>query len=302
MFRCESVARPIPIDSVQPTQLYVARSKYDHWDTAMRSTNGQYDPVPVKQIGDLLILTDGHSRAVAALSRGDSHLNVVDDTDEMDWLSYLENVCWCRNSGIHSIGDLKDRFVDDATYQREWRDRCESARERLRVNPMHGVEVREELDPSERARVCKAVLSALPEWFGIEEATQEYVGDVRAMDTIVLTAFGVPIGFVSISMHWGYHADLHVLGLLKEFHGRGLGRMMIEEAERVATSRGVSYLTVKTLADTHPDANYARTRGFYETMGFRPFEVFPTLWDESNPCLYMLKDLSEPDGFNQSGS
>jgi len=54
---------------------------------------------------------------------------------------------------------------------------------------------------------------------------------------------------------------------------------------------GKEFLTVKTLADTHPDEGYAGTRRFYLAMGFKPLEVFPTLWDEANPCLLMVKRL-----------
>jgi coenzyme F420-0:L-glutamate ligase/coenzyme F420-1:gamma-L-glutamate ligase len=46
---------------------------------------------------------------------------------------------------------------------------------------------------------------------------------------------------------------------------------------------------VKTLAPTRPDENYARTRAFYEAMGFTPLEVFPELWDPRNPALQLVK-------------
>ena len=37
--------------------------------------------------------------------------------------------------------------------------------------------------------------------------------------------------------------------------------------------------------------HFDRTRLFYEAMGFRALEVFPTLWDEWNPCLVMVMKL-----------
>ena len=51
------------------------------------------------------------------------------------------------------------------------------------------------------------------------------------------------------------------------------------------------FLSVKTLASEHPDLNYAMTRRFYEAAGFIPLEVFPTLWEEGNPCLLMIRPL-----------
>jgi hypothetical protein len=57
--------------------------------------------------------------------------------------------------------------------------------------------------------------------------------------------------------------------------------------------QGVEYLQVKTLSDAHPDAGYARTRAFYQAMGFRPLQELPELWGEENPCLQMVKGLGE---------
>ncbi|MCL2355876.1 MAG: hypothetical protein FWC70_01795, partial [Defluviitaleaceae bacterium] len=31
----------------------------------------------------------------------------------------------------------------------------------------------------------------------------------------------------------------------------------------------------------------------YLAQGFRPVEVFPTVWDEANPCLFMIKCIGE---------
>lgn len=82
------------------------------------------------------------------------------------------------------------------------------------------------------------------------------------------------------------------MGVLPGFHGQGIGKMLIQRSERWLVEQGVEYLQVKTLAPTHPDPGYAKTRAFYEKMGFRALEVFPTLWGEANPCLVMVKRLS----------
>ena len=36
---------------------------------------------------------------------------------------------------------------------------------------------------------------------------------------------------------------------------------------------------------------YDRTNRFYLALGFREFEVFPTLWDEGNPCQVYVMSL-----------
>ena len=36
-------------------------------------------------------------------------------------------------------------------------------------------------------------------------------------------------------------------------------------------------------------ADYDQTNLFYQSLGFREFEVFPMLWDELNPCqIYVM--------------
>ncbi|WP_419825670.1 hypothetical protein [Sphingomonas sp.] len=70
-----------------------------------------------------------------------------------------------------------------------------------------------------------------------------------------------------------------------------MGAAPLDEAERRLAAVGIRWLTVKTLAASHPDPHYARTRAFYEAIGFQPLEVFPTLWGDDTPCLLMVKPL-----------
>ena len=81
------------------------------------------------------------------------------------------------------------------------------------------------------------------------------------------------------------------MGLLEQCHRQGVGRKLIEICENYCREHGIAFLTVKTLAESHPDPYYKKTRLFYEAMGFKPLEVFPLLWDASNPCLFLAKHL-----------
>ena len=49
-------------------------------------------------------------------------------------------------------------------------------------------------------------------------------------------------------------------------------------------------IQVKTV-DEGRYKEYDQTIAFYKKMGFLKLEVFPTLWDEWNPCLIMIKKL-----------
>ena len=81
------------------------------------------------------------------------------------------------------------------------------------------------------------------------------------------------------------------MGILPEAHRQGLGRRLVSAAEAYLREQGVEYFQVKTLGPSHSDPGYARTRAFYQGVGFRPLEEFPLLWDVDNPCLIMVKKI-----------
>ncbi|MCL2810589.1 MAG: GNAT family N-acetyltransferase [Clostridia bacterium] len=143
--------------------------------------------------------------------------------------------------------------------------------------------------PQERSGLCERVLRALPAWFGIEESLMNYVGDVAGLPFFAARLDEREAGFVAIKEHTRWAAELCVMGVLPWAHRKGVGRALVERCEQACCEMGKEFLTVKTLADTHPDEGYAGTRRFYLAMGFRPLEVFPTLWDEANPCMLMVK-------------
>ncbi|RPJ73358.1 MAG: GNAT family N-acetyltransferase [Desulfobacteraceae bacterium] len=59
--------------------------------------------------------------------------------------------------------------------------------------------------------------------------------------------------------------DLYWIVVSPEFQGKGLGRIMLQEAERSARQAGGTRL----YADTSGRAQYGSTRAFYERVGFR---------------------------------
>ncbi|HPH94833.1 MAG TPA: GNAT family N-acetyltransferase [Anaerolineaceae bacterium] len=142
-----------------------------------------------------------------------------------------------------------------------------------------------------KASLCEPVLRALPDWFGVEEAIVEYVGEIERRPTFLAFQEGSVMGFLTVKQHNLYAAEILVMGIKPEAHRLGMGRALVERAEAWLREQGVEYFQVKTLADTHPDPGYARTRQFYLGMGFRPLEIFPDYWDKDNPCLMMIKKL-----------
>jgi GNAT superfamily N-acetyltransferase len=145
------------------------------------------------------------------------------------------------------------------------------------------------LEPHESAK-CERIMRALPEWFGIEESLVAYVRDAERMDTWLALSDNEEAGFLTLRIHNSSTAEIQVMAVLPQRHGRGIGRALVEHAEATLRSRNIAYLQVKTLGPSRPNEHYERTRGFYERMGFAPLEE-NRLWGETNPCLFLVKHL-----------
>jgi GNAT superfamily N-acetyltransferase len=143
----------------------------------------------------------------------------------------------------------------------------------------------------ERGKACSLVLRALPEWFGIEDDIVNYEREIDKLPTWCVHDRDHLIGFLSLKQHSAYAAEVYVMGLLEEWQHKGIGRALLSHAQDWLKDKGFEYLQVKTLAPSREDAHYARTRAFYEAMGFRALEELKQIWDENNPCLIMVKRL-----------
>lgn len=143
----------------------------------------------------------------------------------------------------------------------------------------------------EKAQIAEDVLRTLPDWFGIESALQDYVKDSQTMLFWAALEQERPIGFVVLKPHNADTAEVYVMGVIPTCHRLGAGRRLIEHCQAFWAAQGGAFLTVKTLDASAKSDGYERTRAFYRGMGFRPLEVFPLLWDESNPCLLMAKSI-----------
>ena len=153
------------------------------------------------------------------------------------------------------------------------------------------VEIKELFSPEDKSAICNKILRALPDWFGCEDSIVDYVAGVKGKPIYAAFDGDDAVGFVSILVHNQCTAEIYVMGILEACHGQGLGKKFVALCEEFCRTHGMEFLTVKTLDASREDAYYARTRKFYESVGFKPLEVFPTLWGEANPCLFLVKTV-----------
>ena len=149
-----------------------------------------------------------------------------------------------------------------------------------------------ERDPDAKERICRDVLESLPDWFSIPEAIDQFCREARNLRMWVARKGDEVAGFATVQQHFPVTAELHLIAIRAEHHRAGVGEQLLAEIEARLKKKATRFLTVKTLAPSAGDRLYARTHRFYAAEGFVPLEVFPTLWNEENPCLLMAKVLS----------
>lgn len=152
------------------------------------------------------------------------------------------------------------------------------------------MEIRQLTDGLEKQNVTRLILEALPDWFGIQEAREEYIAE--SANKMFFCAYDQdrPIGFLCLKETGKDTVEIYVMGVLMEFHRNGIGRKLFHEAKQAVGEKGYSFIQVKTV-QMGKYKEYDKTNKFYISLGFKEFEVFPELWDEWNPCQIYVMDL-----------
>lgn len=150
------------------------------------------------------------------------------------------------------------------------------------------MKLKEIIDYTEKQDITRFVLEALPEWFGIPEAREHYIKESTKCPFIAAYDKKHPVGFVYLKETGRDTVELFVMGVLKVYHRQVVGKALVLKAKEIATEKGYTFLQVKTVQMGKYDS-YDSTNRFYLSLGFKEFEVFPTLWDDCNPCqIYVM--------------
>lgn len=140
----------------------------------------------------------------------------------------------------------------------------------------------------EKEMISRTILEVLPDWFGLPEAREEYIVNSVNQQFFAAVKEEKTIGFLCLKQTGKDTVEVSVMGVLKEFHRHGIGRKLFMKAREKAIKDGFSFIQVKTVQMGQYD-NYDNTNKFYISLGFKEFEIFPTLWDEWNACqVYVM--------------
>ncbi len=145
-------------------------------------------------------------------------------------------------------------------------------------------------DAEEKARIARTVLEALQDWFGVPESREAYIRESREQPFFAAVCDEKPVGFLCLKETGKATVELAVMGVLRDFHRRGMGRALFGAARGWAVEAGYAFMQVKTVRmGVYED--YDRTNLFYQSLGFRELEVFPGLWGPENPCQVYVMSL-----------
>lgn len=146
-------------------------------------------------------------------------------------------------------------------------------------------------DDELKSNITDNILHQLPKWFGIEESVKDYIKSVRGKVFYAAYDGNDAIGFICLKFNNQYTAEIYVMGILEQYHRKGIGRKLINIAEQYIKDNNYKFFMVKTLGESSDYEYYRRTREFYKSVGFYPLEEIKEIWNEENPCLIMVKSI-----------
>ena len=154
-------------------------------------------------------------------------------------------------------------------------------------------QILEIIDPNLKKKYTEQILRLLPSWFGKEDSLVEYIETVDNYPFFGAFNNEVCIGFFSGIIHQERTGEIYVCGIHPKHHRKGFGRILYQALEQYFINQDCIYVMVKTLSSVHPDIYYAKTRKFYEAVGFKAFYTDHDIWTQDYPCLIMLKNIEK---------
>lgn len=148
------------------------------------------------------------------------------------------------------------------------------------------------ITPDLAEALCRKITADLPEYFGLPEVNEHYAMGVRSRVNLGACADEEYVGLISIDFPYPENANIYWMGVLRQHHRTGIGKILSYEAFKHANNRGAKTISVETLSPEEADENYLKTYQFYKILGFAPlFNLKPEGYEWN--MVYMLKSLDD---------
>lgn len=256
------------LSELQPSQFYISEKKLRDIEEWFDPNDlSKFEPLPVKILDGSPVMTDGHTRAVAALKAGLEAVPLVPDEDELDWDMYRECVGECRKLGVLSPADLITRIISAEEYREKWDAWCDELHARLMkgrvsVKPFTEEDIPDVLSFEKRLREEESGWG----W----EIDEEYVRSVTASfrderfkNSISLLAYvgGQAVGRIDAVLipsrfDGSVKAYLDWICVIKSFRHCGIAQALLGELKRELKSRGVDTLIALTASNDEAQRFY----------------------------------------------
>jgi GNAT superfamily N-acetyltransferase len=144
---------------------------------------------------------------------------------------------------------------------------------------------------AEKKQACIEITKQLPTWFGQEESNKQYAEDALKYPALLVkdddnrnigllvykTTFDEQLDRDVIDIHW--------LGVMPEYHRKGLGKELAHQTALIALENNIQTLTVETLDPAAKDESYLKSYSFYLDFGFKTYHKFS--YGEKTPMIKM---------------
>ena len=145
-------------------------------------------------------------------------------------------------------------------------------------------------DKDKKSKIARQILEGLKEWFEVDESREKYIAECKEWLFFASEVEDGYNGFLCLKPTGDATVELAVMGVSKSSHRSGVGRDLVEASKKAASDEGYEFMQVKTVKMGMYE-DYDITNKFYISCGFKEFELFPTYWDEANPCQIYVMSL-----------
>jgi ribosomal protein S18 acetylase RimI-like enzyme len=99
------------------------------------------------------------------------------------------------------------------------------------------------------------------------------------------------VGFLVYASREANTSEIMWMGIKEDYHGLGLGSMLLETLERLLERKGINKLIASTLAYTVKYKPFEKVRAFYYQRGFKSLGIQQNYYDDGVDRLILLKKL-----------
>ena len=139
-------------------------------------------------------------------------------------------------------------------------------------------------------QISRDILESLKDWF-IPMVVDRVVKEADQVPMIAARDGDKLVALITLKQQTSETVEIRALAVRPEYHRKGIGRLLVAEAEQRAIQDGARMLSLKTVGPSDSNPNFVPTRAFYSSLGFIHVEELP-LWGPETSCLLMAKPLA----------